>query len=99
MGLLGDHKAWKDANRDEARAVIPLAFVSDLTIRSLKAVPSKLDVETYAKFPQPQVALQSGQKFNASSIYTTHTIACASWVLQGSCNWKLGNHYQHTKNG
>lgn len=49
-------------NRVEARALIPLAFVSDLTIRSsLKAVASKLGVETYVKSPQPQVHCKVGR--------------------------------------
>lgn len=49
-------------NRDEARALIPLAFVSDLTIRStLKAVASELYVETYAKSPQPELHCKVGR--------------------------------------
>lgn len=56
MELLTDNKTWKDVNRDEARALIPLAFVSDLGIRSLlNTVASKTGVEAYAKSLQPQV--------------------------------------------
>lgn len=70
MGLLTERKTWKDVNRDEARALIPWAFASDFTITgSLQAGAAEVDVETYMKSSQPQVALRNGQKLNSSNPY------------------------------